>query len=226
MLKNTILLICVLLSAMSFLAQAASFDCTKAITLIEKAICSHPELSHLDELLMSSYSTALVNAPNPETVKTRQRAWLQFERARCQTVGCLQEQYTRRITELQEWGAAVPALAAVSGTYERMARGKPDTHTATLTIRSYQDGHVHVSGDAQWIGNAKTGSINVGNVDGTFLLRGNTVYYTDADNEDGCTFTIAFSPNALRVTNDNLRCGGLNVTFNGQYRRLRASKTQ
>jgi uncharacterized protein len=40
-------------------AHAAGFDCTKASTLVEKAICSDSELSKLDDLLMISYKEAL-----------------------------------------------------------------------------------------------------------------------------------------------------------------------
>jgi uncharacterized protein len=41
------------------IAQAASFDCSKAGTSFEKAICDNPELSKQDEVLAQAYATAL-----------------------------------------------------------------------------------------------------------------------------------------------------------------------
>jgi len=40
-------------------AQAARFDCSKAGTSFEKAICDTPELSKQDEVLAQAYATAL-----------------------------------------------------------------------------------------------------------------------------------------------------------------------
>ena len=37
------------------LAHSASFDCTKASTFVEKAICSDPKLSRQDEVLGENY---------------------------------------------------------------------------------------------------------------------------------------------------------------------------
>ena len=41
-------------------ANAASFDCAKATTLVEKAICGDPQLSVRDDALMAAYKHALV----------------------------------------------------------------------------------------------------------------------------------------------------------------------
>jgi len=55
---------------------AASFDCAKARTKTEKAICSDPELGKLDEQLAVVYKTALAAHPLPSQVRARQRDWL------------------------------------------------------------------------------------------------------------------------------------------------------
>src|SRR5262245_16935964 len=68
------------LSIVCPVAQATSFRCTKAITWVEKAICSTPQLAKLDDLLSSAYKKALVTTPDPKAFKIRQRAWLKVER--------------------------------------------------------------------------------------------------------------------------------------------------
>jgi uncharacterized protein len=55
---------------------AASFDCAKARSRVEKAICGDPELSKMDEQLAAAYKAALVAHPLPSYVRARQRDWL------------------------------------------------------------------------------------------------------------------------------------------------------
>jgi uncharacterized protein YecT (DUF1311 family) len=66
-------------------SQAASFDCAKAGTSFEKAICADEELSKQDEVLAQAYATALgglsTNAANE--VKAGQKAWLNFAQRVC-----------------------------------------------------------------------------------------------------------------------------------------------
>ena len=46
-------------------AQAASFDCKKATTPFEVAICTNPELSEADEVLAVSYATSIGGLSKP-----------------------------------------------------------------------------------------------------------------------------------------------------------------
>ncbi len=57
-------------------AWAASFDCAKARSKTEKAICGDPELSKLDEQLAAAYKAALAIHPLPSCVRSRQVDWL------------------------------------------------------------------------------------------------------------------------------------------------------
>lgn len=71
-------LLCVLSGAS---AQAASFDCKRAATDIEKEICALPELSTLDGKIAQLYAAALtvLKQANPSQVapfQKDQRAWL------------------------------------------------------------------------------------------------------------------------------------------------------
>lgn len=209
--------------AVSLHSHGASFNCAKANTWTEKTICSDKQLSDLDELLMASYKKASSNASNETDLKTAQRKWLKNVRNECKEIACLKQAYTSRIAELNNAVAASPQRFSISGEYERYYGGKPDENSATITVRELQDGQVHVAGNALWIGNAETGNVNTGEFDGTLPLTQNQVHYTDGD-EEGCKLTITFDQNALTVSDDNLHCGGLNVTFDGQYRKVNKNK--
>ena len=65
-----------LLSSCLSNAGAASFECAKATTLHEKAVCSSSTLSELDENLASAYKIARTTSQNPEKLKNEQLEWL------------------------------------------------------------------------------------------------------------------------------------------------------
>jgi uncharacterized protein len=83
-------------------AQAVSFDCQKAKTFIEKAICSNPDLSDLDDELGSQFQLALTDNKNPALFKRQQLAWLK-QRDTCQTVDCVKKSYKQRIAILTRY---------------------------------------------------------------------------------------------------------------------------
>jgi uncharacterized protein len=62
----------------SIQANAASFDCNKATTWLEKTVCSNPELSKLDEQMAKAYHDALasLSPEGQEETKQNQRQWL------------------------------------------------------------------------------------------------------------------------------------------------------
>jgi uncharacterized protein len=83
-------------------AQAASFDCTKAATPVETAICANSELSELDETAARYYRNAQDTLPGAKAcVLADQRAWLQV-RNRCGDDACLKEAYLNRLAELDK----------------------------------------------------------------------------------------------------------------------------
>ncbi len=83
-------------------AQAVSFNCQKAKTFIEKAICQNPELSDLDDELGSLYQLALTDNKNPAVFKKQQLGWLK-QRDTCQTVDCVKKSYKQRIATLNKY---------------------------------------------------------------------------------------------------------------------------
>ena len=72
-------------------AFAASFDCNKATTKIEVAICNDPELSKLDEILAKKYHEL-----SDPSMTDEQLLWLS-KRDTCETEECLKETMLNRV---------------------------------------------------------------------------------------------------------------------------------
>lgn len=77
-------------------AQAASFDCGKAASKVEKLICADAELSKLDDELNAVYKTALQDGMQADTVKQAQKRWMK-ERNDCADAGCVKRAYEERL---------------------------------------------------------------------------------------------------------------------------------
>jgi uncharacterized protein len=87
-------------AAFSCALQAASFDCAKASTDVEKMICSDSAISQLDSDLGVAYKAAMDKAENKDLLKQEQRLWLKAKLNTCQNVGCLSDVYSQRIAQL------------------------------------------------------------------------------------------------------------------------------
>ena len=72
-------------------ALAASFDCAKAATPVERLICSSPTLNALDEENAALYGRLIDDASGAErdAYRNSQRVWLKSERNRCATANCV-----------------------------------------------------------------------------------------------------------------------------------------
>ena len=82
-------------------AMAASFDCGKAKTAVEKQICADPELSVLDEYLGRYYSAARAALAHDATcLAGDQRNWLRTVRDTCTDPACLKRRYLQRLAVL------------------------------------------------------------------------------------------------------------------------------
>lgn len=77
-----------------------SFDCARAGTPTEHAICSSVELSEKDRRLAELYKLALAQSPTPDAVKQQQRGWI-AERDGCGSdVHCLADAMDSRAGQL------------------------------------------------------------------------------------------------------------------------------
>lgn len=90
--------------------QAASFDCARASTQVEYAICGNPALSALDEELSRTYRQALALDPQ---VRGLQLAWLRGPREKCSAnVVCLIGTYKQQLEALREVSGSAQSLGA------------------------------------------------------------------------------------------------------------------
>jgi uncharacterized protein len=181
-------------------AQAASFDCAKASTFVEKAICSDKQLSSMDDQLAGLYKAARAANANAATVEADQKAWLS-SRNQCADAACLKKAYAGRIAALSGSSAA-PASGGFTGTY-KMKNGE--------ALVQETNGRIKFSINAAY-------DQNVGEVAGEAPLAGDTAKYVDQDADCGLSFK--FAAGKLDLTQDGT-CGmGLNVSGSGTYKRV------
>jgi uncharacterized protein len=87
------------LLATAGVAQTASFDCNKATTEIEHAICRDPGLSQLDGQLGTVYRARLAQDPG---LRSAQIAWIRERNQQCgPDVACITLMVQGRITQLE-----------------------------------------------------------------------------------------------------------------------------
>jgi uncharacterized protein len=82
--------------------EAASFDCGKARTKVEKAICDDMGLGILDIMMLDMYREVIRDHPLPDYIRARQREWL-ANRQYCKPeefTRCLIEKYRTRLEDL------------------------------------------------------------------------------------------------------------------------------
>lgn len=126
--------------------------------------------------------------------------------------------------------APVNAAAAWAGTWR-------SGDEQTITIKAKRDGGIAVNGDASWGASdpdrVKRGGVNVGEIVGEVSIADGVAAF--AMDDDGATkpFDLKLPADSdvcrvklwrlgpYLVAADNLRCGGMNVTFTGVYRKSR-----
>ena len=199
------------------LGVAASFDCAKARKPVEKTICADPALSRLDEELAAAYRLALDKSASRGAVKEWQRYWLAWSRDGAGDAASLRQAYCAQLLELGQHARASSAGDAYTGVYRRYRNGRPDEDSAEIVVIVLSGQRVRILGNANWVGNAATGNVNMAMVDGTAVLAGKLVHYVDPAAE--CGFTLRFGAGGLEVGDEHAECGGMNVTFKGTYRK-------
>jgi len=115
--------------------RAASFDCARAGTPTEKAICEDPAVSKLDEDVAAAFKAAqgLWPAGNWSAyIRTEQRQWLKDRSGVCKAdVACLKQDYARRLTFLThpslKWmGRYVAGRCPSDGAYLDVTQSYPE----------------------------------------------------------------------------------------------------
>src|SRR5262249_51543075 len=198
---------------------AASFNCAAARSAMEKLICGDANLSKLDEELGAAFKQAQERSGAKKTITHWQREWLHGpDVTDCTTAACLAPLFAERVKLLSSVAPATDAAAKWNGEDDRYWKGKKDRDEASLLLVGLSDNRVYVSGSAAWKGpNAANGQVNVGEMQGVGVLEGPMAVF----DLHGCTARLALHDKGLEVE-DESGCGGLNVTFNGSYRRREA----
>jgi len=82
-------------------SQAASFDCRKASSAVEKLICSpgNSELQNLDWEMNSSYLTVLQDEKQADAIRHSQKQWMK-KRDACTNADCVRQAYKERLKVL------------------------------------------------------------------------------------------------------------------------------
>jgi uncharacterized protein len=185
-------------------AEAATFDCNKASTLVEKAICSDSRLTSMDDQLGRLYKDALAASTDSAALKAEQRAWLSA-RDQCKDSDCIIKAYEDRIGSLGAMSSTAKS-GDFTGTY-KAANGE-------VLVQQAPDGRIKFSISAAY-------RMNVGEVSGEAPLSGDAASYADKDNDCGLSFK--FAAGKLVVAQDG-SCGmGLNVSASGTYKRVSAA---
>jgi hypothetical protein len=126
--------------------------------------------------------------------------------------------------------AGLPAPSAsdqISGEYARVdQKGRIEKDSgAGINVRLLANGLVEIQGNATLVIDAKRGNVRTGEVEGKYRLSG-TKLLVKGEGEYDCALTITFGKGTLAVTDDNGNCGGLGVSFDGDYKRIGAPKFQ
>lgn len=214
--SKRIALLGILISTCS-MTFAASFDCSKAKTNTEKLICSTPGTSALDEKLSRSLKSAYGRAGDKVGVRQSQRDWLTHELKACLDSACIDATMAERIALLDQVASVGEPAATWTGHFVRFENGKVDSDKSTISILGMVSGRLNIKGDAIWIGQ-NAGQVNTGEMRGvaSVSLIGREAQF----DMDGCEAKFLLSGDALTVANES-GCGGMNVSFNGSYRRIK-----
>ena len=193
-------------------ALAASFDCKKSQSVMEKLICSDQKLSQLDEELNLSYQRVLAKSNDKVFLKDWQRQWLtSFKVTSCENSSCLMDVFSVRLDILNSVAPANSTTSSLNGNYIRYLHGKVDD-SASIMVVGLEKNRIFLTGQAFWTGNVDLGQVHIGEIDGIGTVKGNRAFFEN----DHCRVEIHFEASALVVEKES-GCGGSNVTFEGRY---------
>ncbi|WP_179379864.1 lysozyme inhibitor LprI family protein [Jannaschia marina] len=114
-------------------AAGPSFDCARAATSTEFAICDSARLSELDVTMAALYRRAAAGSANPDRLWAHQLLWQRWRNICGGDAACLARRYEARILDLAPPGAAPPLGDGPAVTY-RIRDGRSE--------RVYPDGRI------------------------------------------------------------------------------------
>lgn len=196
-------------------APTTSFDCAKAVSWAERAICIEPSLGALDLKLAARFKSALARSTQPAVLRSEQMNWLRSRRDACTHAMCIKEVYAARLRELEPGSKDTRAPLVAVGKYRRYRFGKIDPQAAELRIKALGDEEYAIAGDASW--SSGGAGPHVGQIEGRIAPKSGLAEYIDG----ACRMKLLFAPGLISVRESTPACGGVNVSFDGDYRRVR-----
>lgn len=192
------------LTALPLASRAAGFDCAKAASPTEKAICATPALSQFDSELASAWKASLVQSQNGSGLKRAQQQWLRLRNACGDDKSCIADRYKER-------------LAALAGT--PLAQDRWDQTWTLNSGNPTQGGTLTFTGAAPRLHFAISAydGAHTGENEGDITVHGETADYRDAQ---GCKLTFVRRNESIDVTEASgpETCGeGMGVSFGGKY---------
>lgn len=184
-------------------AQAASFNCQNASTLVEYTICSYPAIGYMDKKVEQSYKDALAASKDASAVQAEQRKWV-AERNRCTSLNCLISAYQKRSQALTPpWARAEKTAPWIAGVYDA-TQGRIDLVQVDVRKIAFRVFAISDRGNM--------GTLN----DGVAQLFGDVAKHVDARND--CALTMHLKPKTITVSQRG-GCGfGISVGADGEYR--------
>lgn len=210
-------------TAVPVLAQdgpKASFDCKKASTSVEKAICDGPFLADLDRIMDEVYRgvSAKLEGPKRAALTNVQNQWLQSRNTKCGRAkpdqDCLSNLYKDRIVALaREWRAAGGAATGspISGRYTYREKGE----RGEMLLAEMPDGSVYVQVETV---NANHRSPHSCSFNEKVKTRaGDVLEYTEPQTSKTCGLKIAVQGNRLTFSESPKDCFELSRNYCGMH---------
>jgi uncharacterized protein YecT (DUF1311 family) len=115
---------------------AASFDCSRASTGVERLICTNAELSQLDDVLAEAYRNARVRSPNTTQLAREQKQWLTRRNACGDNVDCIRTAYEARIKGLGPANRSPETAREFDGSWTCSSSTRSEFHDLRLEVRN------------------------------------------------------------------------------------------
>lgn len=131
---------------------AVSFDCAKAQTFREKAVCSNSDLGDLDDLLSATYQEAASTSADRQGLVVSQRKWI-ADTNRCADDACIATAYRSRISELDDGSdggidSTEPSSSRISESLEESGPIIASSRTRIVEVSGVGDSLVAAKEDA------------------------------------------------------------------------------
>lgn len=85
---------------------------------------------------------------------------------------------------------------------------------------THKNGELKIEGNAVWVGNIETGNVHIGELNNRSKPNDNYMKISGVDEYD-CQVEFQLVADYL-IAKDNLKCGGINVSFSGVYTKTKA----